>query len=140
MTGAFLTMLGGGGGASAVTIQISPQFRYAFNVGATASAAYRLNANGNVEYSANGGAYSVLEAWCVPAAQAANYECYATLVSGTVTSGTLDTWLALSSSRTWSVSQINVGVESAILNIGIRRIGTSTVLAAADIELTAEYL
>lgn len=139
MTGAFLTMLGAGGGASAVTIQISPQTLFASRVGATPSAAYQLNANGNVEFSANGGAFSVLEAWCVPAAQAANYECYANLVSGTVTGGTLITWLALSSTQTWSVSRTNVGVESAILNIGIRRIGTSTVLAAADIELTAIF-
>jgi hypothetical protein len=139
MSGAFLTLLGSGGAASAVTISLFPQFRYAINFGSAASAAYRLNSDGNVEYSQNGGLYSVLDAWCIPAAQAVNYESFATLVSGDLTSGTLGAWEALSSSRTWTVTQINPGVNSAVVNIGIRRAGTTTILASADIELIAEY-
>lgn len=139
MSGAFLTMLGAGGGASAVTITLSSQFLYAINFGATAAAEYQLNLNGNAEYSENGGAYSVLEAWCVPAAQASNYECYASLVSGSVGGSALDTWLALSSSRGWDVTQISPGVSSAVLNVGIRRVGTTTIIASADIYFSAEY-
>jgi hypothetical protein len=139
MSGAFLTLLGAGGGASAVTINLSPQLFFAINFGAPASATYRLNSSGNAEYSENGGGYSVLEAWCIPAAQAANYECYATLVSGNLTSGTLNTWLALSSSRSWNVTQSAPGVDSATINVGIRRVGTTTILASADIEMNAEY-
>ena len=136
MSGAVLSLLGTGGAGAAVTITLSPQFLYAFTTG-TASAAFRLNTNGNAEYSENGGAYSVLEAWCVPAAQAVNYECYASLVSGLAT-GTFDTWLALSSSRTWSVTRATIGVSDAVINIGIRRAGDATILASADIYLTAE--
>lgn len=136
MSGAVLSLLGGG---TAVTINLSNQFLYAINFGTTASMAYRLNSNGNAEDSENGGAYFVREAWCVPAAQAVNYECYASLVSGALSSGTLDTWLALSSSRVWSVSQPSPGVSSAIINVGIRRVGTSPIIASADIELNAEY-
>jgi hypothetical protein len=139
MSGALLTLLGAGGGASAVTINLSPQFFYAINFGAPASAAYQLNSSGNAEYSENGGAYGLLEAWCIPAAQAVNYECYATLVSGSLTSGTLDTWLALSSSRSWSVAQNSPGVSRAVINVGIRRVSTTTILASADIEFNAEY-
>ena len=136
MSGAVLSLLGTGGAGAAVTITLSTQFLYALSTG-TASAAFRLNTNGNAEYSENGGAYSVLEAWCVPAAQAVNYECYASLVSGLAT-GTFDTWLALSSSRTWSVTQATIGVSDAVINIGIRRAGDATILASADIYLTAE--
>lgn len=136
MSGAVLSLLGTGGAGAAVTITLSTQFLYALSTG-TASAAFRLNTNGNAEYSENGGAYSVLEAWCVPAAQAVNYECYASLVSGLAT-GTFDTWLALSSSRTWSVTQTTIGVRDAVINIGIRRAGDATILASADIYLTAE--
>jgi hypothetical protein len=139
MSGAFLTLLGAGGGASAVTINLSQQFKFAFNFGAPASAEYQLNSNGNVEYSENGGAFSVLEAWCIPAAQAANYECFATQVTGGLVTGTLGVWLALSSSRSWSITQPNPGVERAIINVGIRRVGTTTILASADIEMNAEY-
>jgi hypothetical protein len=138
MSGAVLSLLGTGGAGAAVTITLSMQFIYAFASG-TASAAFRLNTNGNAESSKNGGAYSVQEAWCVPAAQAVNYECYASLVSGSAT-GTFDTWLALSSSRTWSVTQATIGVSDAIINIGIRRAGDATILASADIYLTAERL
>jgi len=136
MSGAVLSLLGTGGAGAAVTITLSTQFLYALSTG-TASAAFRLNTNGNAEYSENGGAYSVLEAWCVPAAQAVNYECYASLVSGLAT-GTFDTWLALSSSRTWTVTQVTIGVSDAVINIGIRRAGDATILASADIYLTAE--
>jgi hypothetical protein len=139
MSGALLTLLGAGGGASAVTINLSPQVVYAVNFGAPASVAYQLNSNGNAEYSENGGAYGLLEAWCVPAAQAVNYECYATLVSGSLTSGTLSTWLALSSSQSWSVVQNFLGTADAVINVGIRRIGTTTILASADIEMYALY-
>jgi hypothetical protein len=136
MSGAVLSLLGTGGAGAAVTITLSAQFLYALTTG-TASAAFRLNTDGNAEYSENGGAYSVLEAWCVPAAQAVNYECYASLVSGLAT-GTFDTWLALSSSRTWTVTQVTIGVSDAVINIGIRRAGDATILASADIYLTAE--
>jgi hypothetical protein len=137
MSGAFLNLIGAGGGASAVTITLSTQFFYALNTGAPASAAFRLNTNGNAEYSENGGAYSVQEAWCVPAAQAVNYECYASLVTGTAT-GTFDTWLALTASRTWTVTQATIGVTDTIINVGIRRVGNATILASADISLSAE--
>lgn len=138
VSGAVLSLLGTGGGASAVTITLNSQYIYALNSFGTASADYRLNTNGNAEASENGGAYGVLEAWCIPAAQAINYECYASLVSGSLSSGTLDTWLPLSSSRTWNVTQATLGFREAIINIGIRRVGTSTILASADITLTAE--
>ena len=139
MSGALLTLLGAGGGASAVTINLSPQLFFAINFGAPASAAYQLNSSGNAEYSENGGAYGLLEAWCIPAAQAVNYECYATLVSGSLTSGTLGTWLALSSSQSWSVVQNFLGTADAVINVGIRRVSTTTILASADIEMNAEY-
>jgi hypothetical protein len=139
MSGAVLTLLGSGDAGSAVTINLSSQFQFAFSFGSPASAEYRLNSNGNVEYSENGGAYSVLEAWCIPASQAADYECFATLVSGDLASGTIGSWLALSSSRSWSILQSAPGVARATINIGIRRIATTTVLASADIELNAEY-
>jgi len=60
-------------------------------------------------------------------------------VSGSLTSGTLDTWLALSSSRSWSLAQNSPGVSRAVINVGIRRVSTTTILASADIEMNAEY-
>lgn len=141
MTGAVMSLLGIGGGASAVTITLNAQFIYAYNALGTASAAYQLNSNGKAYYSQNGGGYIFLEDWCVPSAEAVNYECYASIVFGTLdgSSSATGTWLALSTSRAWLVARPTMGIEDAIINIGIRRVGTSTILASADITLQAEY-
>lgn len=141
MSGAVLSLIGAGGGASAVTITLSAQSIFAFNSFGTASAAYQLKSDGTANYSQNGGGYIFLENWCVPGAQATNYECYVTVVAGALSVGSAatDTWLALSSSRVWQVSRPTLGVNDAIINIGIRRAGTSTILASADITLEAEY-
>lgn len=141
MSGAILSLIGAGGGASAVTISLSAQYIYAFNSFGTATAAYQLKSDGTANYSQNGGGYIFLENWCVPGAQATNYECYVTVVAGSLSGGSAatGTWLALSSSRVWQVSQPTLGINDAIINIGIRRVGTSTILASADITLQAEY-
>jgi len=139
MSGAVLSLLGNSGGAaSAVTITVDPAYIYGFNFGLTASAQYQLNSGGGAFESINGGASTLLYNWCVPASQAANYEVYASLVSGSLSAGSsaTDTWLALTSTRNWLVSTTTL--KYATINVGIRRIGTTTILAAADIELAAE--
>jgi len=141
MSGAVLSLLGtAGGGGSAVTITVSPQFIDAYNAG-SASAAYQLNLNGKANQSINGGAYTLLENWCVPASEAGNYECYATLVSGVPDGGSAATgaWLALTSTRFWSVTRSTTGSSEVILDIGIRRVGDPTIIASGDITLYAEY-
>lgn len=141
MAGAVLSLLGtAGGGSSAVTITVSTQFIDAYNSG-SASAAYQLNLNGTTNQSINGGAYSLLENWCVPSTEAGNYECYATLVSGTLdgASAATGSWLALTSTRFWRLTRSTMGASTTIINVGIRRTGTSTILASADITLYAEY-
>ena len=139
MSGAVLSLLGtSGGAASAVTITVDPAYIYGFNPGLTASALYELNSSGSAFESVNGGASTLLYNWCVPASQAANYEVYASLVSGSLSGGSsaTDTWLALTTTRNWLVSTVTL--QYATLNVGIRRVGTTTILASADIELAAE--
>lgn len=138
MSGAVLTLLGAGSAASAVTITVDTAFISAFNApGFTASAQYTLDSNGAAYETVNGAGAVLLYDWCVPAAQAANYEVYASLVSGSVSGAATDTWLPLSSTRAWSVSTTG-GVVSGELNVGIRRVGTTTILDSADIYLYAE--
>lgn len=139
MSGVVLSLLGtSGSAASAVTITIDPATIYGFNPGTTASARYELNSGGGAFRSVNGGASTLLYAWCVPASQAANYEVYASLVSGSLSAGSsaTDTWLALSSTRAWQVS--TTLFDAATINVGVRRIGSTTILASADINLIAE--
>lgn len=69
-------------------------------------------------------------------ATAAGYEIRATLVSGSLSSGLLNTWEALSTTRIWVVTQTAIGARSTTLLFEIRRSGGS-VEAAAEITLTA---
>lgn len=136
MAGMTLMTAGGGGGGGA-TILLGYQFIFASNSGSAATAAYRLGSDGIVYQALNGGAYTSLATWCSPGAQAVNYECYATLSLGSLTSGTTGAWLALSSNQTWTRSA-NVGFDlSAELSIVIRRVGDTAIAASATIDLEA---
>ncbi len=136
MAGMTLMTAGGGGGGGA-TILLGYQFIFASNTGSAATAAYCLGSDGIVYQSLNGGAYTSLATWCSPGAQAVNYECYATLSSGVLTSGTTGAWLALSSNQTWT-RQANVGFDlAAEISIVIRRVGDTAIAASATIDLEA---
>lgn len=99
----------------------------------SASVSYTLNANGNVSTGGDG----VIGQWIVPQVGMGSYEARATLNSGSVTSGTTGSYLALSSTRAWSILRSSVGTTSAGLTIEIRLIGSATVLATATVTLSA---
>ena len=76
--------------------------------------------------------------WITPKANApSDYEARATLDSGDTPTGTLGSWLALTSNRAWSLTQSTVGNKQAILTIEIRK-GSGATLASATITLEAE--
>lgn len=141
MGGATLSLLASaGGGAAPVTIRIDPATVLDFSGGGTASSQFLLSSDGSAYEAVGGGSPTVLYPWCVPAAQAANYEVYATLVSGALSGGSsaVSTWLALTSTRSWIVSTSG-GIASATLNIGLRQVGTTSI-TAADVDLYAQSL
>jgi hypothetical protein len=70
----------------------------------------------------------------------ANYSVYASQVSaspGATLSGTLNTWLALSSSRSWQISTANPGSYEWTLDLTIRSEETGAYVGAARITLVA---
>lgn len=79
--------------------------------------------------------------WCVPGASSSNYEVYATLLGGTLSSGTTGSWLSMGTTRTWSVSLTYLGsdvdVRIAAINLEIRAIGTTEILATGGLTLSA---
>jgi hypothetical protein len=78
--------------------------------------------------------------WVTPKASApGTYEARATLDSGDTPTGTLNTWLALTSNRAWSLTQATAGSKQAILTIEIRK-GSGAALASATITLEVENL
>jgi len=113
-------------GKSAVTILISSLEIIDFTGGGSnASAGYQLTSGGK-ENEIIGGSVNEILTWCSPTNQAANYEVYATASGSPLTVGFLNTWVALSTTRTW---RLDAGIgENLIttLNIAVRRIGTTT--------------
>lgn len=107
---------------------------------APASATYELNLVGGIFETTNTGGRVALGPWVTPStvAVAANYEVFATLVGGTLSTGTTGSWLALSTTRTWSRTRSVSGVSEGQIWIDIRLVGTTTVLDSAIITLTAE--
>ncbi len=127
-------------GTSNVVISISNETISALSFAPdNATAAYRLNSNGQVESLVNGSP-TTLEQWCTPTSAAGNYEARVTVNSGALSSGTTGTWLALSTSRTWSVVRSGAGSSSCNFTVEIRRTGTTTVLDSAIIDLVAEVI
>lgn len=103
----------------------------------TASAGYRVLNNGDVETAAGTGNWGFYEQWVNPTSAASNYEIYAGLISGTLTSGTVNTWLPLSTSREWIVERNSVGNSLVSIQFEVRPVGGST-FDIWNVDLNAE--
>lgn len=96
-------------------------------------------ADGNVTSTAVGN-------WVTPAntPNAALYEMFATKTGGTVlgnsTNFTLDTWVALSTTRTFSCVTNGTNIRSGIYSVKVREIGTTTPEYTCTVDLTSDFL
>lgn len=95
---------------------------------------FSLNANGLIYGGAGSAPTTQAGAWLTPQSGMSNYECLATIVSGTLT-GTTGTWLNLGTTRTWSKTVALSGVAEVYFNVQIRKVGTTNVLATASVHL-----
>lgn len=119
-------------------IAITDRTVTATRLAAMATAGYRLNTSGVAEELVNA-AYTTLETWLVMGSSA-SYEARATLNSGSLASGTTGTWLALSSSREWKVtdSVFDLNPVEAEILVEIRNATTLAVIDSATVALSAE--
>ena len=107
-----------------------------FQVGASSTASITFNSNGTVSSVGNVATYTT--DWIDPTSAAPDdYEIRATISSGTMTSGTFGSWLALTSNRTWSKTQFTVGSSSAQVLFEIRK-GSGSVLDSGTITFNVE--
>jgi hypothetical protein len=107
--------------------------------GGSQTATYTLESDGDiVRFTTPLGSGDIGD-WISPKSAApSNYEVRATLNSGSLTSGTTDSWLALTSNRSWSLTRVVVGAADQVdLTIEIRK-GSGAVLATATVTLDAE--
>lgn len=103
-----------------------------------ASATYRLTNAGVVSKTTVADGTTALGNWIAPTSAAgANYEVRATELSGSVTSGTIGSWEALDTTRTWTLTRTAVGTANCTLTIEIRLASSGAVLDTATITLEA---
>lgn len=110
--------------------------------GSSSTASYSLKASGDIfaQEGFNGVSHDIGD-WVAPKSIALNYECFATLNSGVLTSGTTGAWLALTADQGWATHVSGVGSSStAVITVQIRRVGGSQILASAVITIIAETL
>ena len=132
MTGITAIMAGNArGSAPLVAINNASDSAFVFSPN-TATASYTLNNSGQVVLGNSG----FFENWIIPQVGMSDYEARATLNSGSITSGTLDAWVSLGTSRTWQVVRSISGVSGANLTIEIRLTGGS-VIDSATVTLSA---
>ena len=125
-------------GTTKVVISISNQNIGDFTGGArSATAGYRLTSGGQAQSLVNV-TFTNLEQWCTPTSEAGNYEAFVTVTSGSLSSGTAGSWVALSTTQTWTRTAAIGDFELCVFTVEIRRIGTTTVLDTATIELAAD--
>ena len=128
-------------GTSNVVVALNAQNIFRLSISPSdAYARYQLDSDGKV-YKFTGTTASVpttfVENWVSPNSAAGDYECFATLNSGSLQTGTTGSWLALTSDRLWGTAVTGIGTQSASVTITIRKVGTTTNLASATITFEA---
>lgn len=143
MSGILTTAIGSWGAASDDVSITGQSISQISSDPSDAYARYQLDSDGKVYKftgTTAGTPTTYIEDWVDPNSSASNYECFATLTSGTLDTGTTGSWLALTSDRMWGIQQTSVGSKSATITVKIRKIGTTTDLTSALITFNAEVI
>jgi hypothetical protein len=126
------------GKSAGATIVLSNQSIADFTGGgSTASAGYQLTSAGAANEIV-GASTSFLQTWCSPSGEAVNYEVYVTVTGSPLTIGFVNAWTALSTTRTW---RLDAGIGQNLfttLSVQVRRVGTTTPVYSATIDLNAD--
>lgn len=125
-------------GATAQQVQVVAGSISALTISpADASASVIFNNSGQQQQSVNGSTTN-LGPWLL-SGSAASFEIFATLNSGTLTSGTTGAWLNMGSTLTWTTTRTNnaAGTTSGSLTFQIRPVAGS-VAATGNVTLSAQ--
>lgn len=134
MTGVMQAIIGSIAGGAPGTVTLNSTYNPVATGSGVQVASFALESDGDI--AVNG---SDVGDWLDPKASAPSlYEVRATIVSGSLTSGTAGSWLALSTTRTWTrTDPANDGItEICVLTIEIRYNG-GPVLATSTVTLEA---
>lgn len=123
---------GGAGGAAEVSFIDRSAFTSALSP-ANATATWSAESTGN-----DTGSGLSSRVWLLSGA-AADYELFASVTSGALTSGTTGSWLSLGTTRSYSVTRTDDadGQDQAVLACEVRRASDLVVIATFDVSITA---
>lgn len=123
-------------GKSAATVNFVDASVFASS-GGGASAGYRVGSNG-FAYEFINGTSTALYQWVTPTSAVGDYEVFATLVSGVLSTGTTGSWVPASDNEIWVKTQAIFGTGIVELSMQVRKIGTATILDTWSVTLEAE--
>ena len=125
---------GGGGGGSGPFLTQFLSTNSAIGTGGSSTVTLTANTNGTMTVVGNGsiidGDITPDPGWYSPTTTSigSNYQIRITPTAGAFTSGTVNTWLTISSARIWTVSTI--GAQTVVFTVEIRDTTAGTVLAS----------
>lgn len=106
---------------------------------ADATALYEINTDGKIYEAANNAPKTFVETWLVSGVSA-DFEVQAVVTSGTLTSGTANTWISLGSGAMgWTKTRTanTDGTDACIFTLNIRRVSDLVVVDTSTITLNA---
>ena len=126
-------------GLSAEQITLGASYTVASTGAGTQTPSFTLESDGDIVRATTPLGSADIGDWINPKAAApSDYEVRATLNSGTLSSGTTGSWLALSTTRAWTLTRFVVGAADPVeLTIEIRK-GSGSVLDSTTVTLDAE--
>jgi hypothetical protein len=121
-----------------------PQDTVSLSRSSCSSAGFSSPQTATAQFNSNGTISGVTDGplkWFNIAPQAgvgASYEIFATRIAGALPSGTMDTWLPLTSGQTWTLTQSATGEKLSTVTFKIRLAGSGSVMAQANFDMSAE--
>ncbi len=127
------TATSGSVGVGSVLLTSQDALSYTFD---TTTAGYQLGNNGVASILQDSITVPIADEW-LTGGSAGEYEARATLISGDIPSGSLSTWVSLSTTRNWTLTSLS-GSKFCSLTIEIRELATTNVVATANVTILAE--
>lgn len=108
--------------------------------GSTCFLEYTLSSAGGASINKNSLTH-LLANWIEPGSSGvgAEYDAYVSITSGSLTSGTVGSWVNLGTSKTWRLERSTDGTSSVAFTVSIRRAGKAGTLASCSVTLSATY-
>lgn len=139
LIGAYFETLSGAGGSGSTVVALADNSVVDFNSG-SAEASYSLTSGGDVLAITTLIGEIDRGDWVSPKSAApGTYEVQADVIYGSVTGDATGSWLALTSTRIWTLSLVGSGSEAAGLTISIRLGATVLATCTVDLEVYVDF-